>query len=104
VAARYADAVRLLSAAPLSGYLPTVWLELVRCKRHHYESMARYYLATALLMATVVHSSGTLDMETRQLINSHSRVAETGARKAMYADSVIGTRQGRKLLGILKAL
>lgn len=99
MAAHYADAVRLLSAAPLAGYLPALWLNLTRCKRNHYESVSRYNLAMALLMATTADGGGTLDREARLLINSHSRVAETGSRKAMYSETTVGTTSGRTMLG-----
>lgn len=100
VATRYGTAVRLLSAAPLSGYMPVVWLDLVRCKRHYYESVARLHLAMALLSSKAISCGSTLDRETRLLVNSHSRVAECGTRKAaMYADTEVVSKKGRILLG-----
>jgi len=91
----------MMSTTSVRGRLPSVWDELVRCKRSYYSSLAHYNMALALLELSSVADTQQRNRLIHVMINAHSRVAtaEQTLRRPVYSDAAIETPHGRLLLG-----
>jgi len=100
----------VLSTTPLRGHLPTVWEELIRCKRSYYSALSHYDIALAMLeLSQSVTYTQQSSRVVHVLMNAHTRVAAAGAehtptRRPVYTDAAIETHHGRLLLGKLFSL
>ena len=103
MSASHSELITVLSTTPLRGRLPTVWEELVRCKRSYYSALSHYDISLALLqLSQSVTSTAQSSRLVHVLMNAHTRVAagaEHTLRRPVYTDAAIETHHGRLLLG-----